>query len=190
MQGGLDVALRRTCLDALVEIGFDGYAIGGLSVGEPPAQMWALLEAFAQQLPADKPRYLMGVGTPLDLVRAVNSGIDQFDCVLPTRNGRKGYAYTSRGVLRLKNAIHRLADEPLDPGCACEACRGFTRGYLRHLFMNDEVLGATLVSIHNVAFYQGLMRQMREAIAAGAWARFLEEFAAGPFAGGRSEEDE
>lgn len=190
VQGGLDVELRRTCLEALVEIGFDGYALGGLSVGEAPSQMWALLDSFADQLPAGKPRYLMGVGTPIDLVHAVAAGIDQFDCVLPTRNGRKGYAFTSRGVLRMKNAVHKLADEPIDPECGCQACAGFSRGYLRHLFMNDEVLGATLVSIHNVAYYQGLMRRMREAIAAGAWARFRSEFLGSAAASGRSEEDE
>jgi queuine tRNA-ribosyltransferase len=190
VQGGLDVPLRRACLEALIEIDFDGYALGGLSVGEAPQQMWALLDLFAHELPADKPRYLMGVGTPLDLLHAVAAGIDQFDCVLPTRNGRKGYAFTSRGVLRMKNAIHKLADAPLDPACDCHTCAGFSRGYLRHLFMNDEVLGATLVSIHNVAFYQGLMRRMREAIAAGAWARFRDEFLGSAAASGRSEEDE
>ena len=177
VQGGLDVGLRRACLGQLVQIGFDGYALGGLSVGEPVEQMRAFVEEFAPDLPADRPRYLMGVGTPADLVAVVAAGIDQFDCVLPTRNGRKGYAFTSRGTLRLRNACHRLADEPLDPACACSTCRRFSRAYLRHLVMSEEVLGATLVSLHNVAFYQSLMRQMRDAIAAGtlpAWRRSFE----------------
>ncbi|MFN0134564.1 MAG: tRNA guanosine(34) transglycosylase Tgt [Phycisphaerae bacterium] len=164
IQGGLDLQLRRGCLSALTDIGFDGYAIGGLSVGEPPPEMWALLEQFADELPADKPRYLMGVGTPRDLVEAVGAGIDQFDCVLPTRNGRKGYAFTSRGVLRLRNSRHKLDLAPIDPDCDCHACRNFSRGYLRHLFLADEPLGGTLVSIHNLAFYQTLTRQMRAAI--------------------------
>ncbi|MBI5865875.1 MAG: tRNA guanosine(34) transglycosylase Tgt [Planctomycetes bacterium] len=190
VQGGLDVGLRRTCLDQLVEIGFDGYALGGLSVGEPPAAMREFLDAFAHELPADRPRYLMGVGTPADLIHAVSAGIDQFDCVLPTRNGRKGYAFTSRGVLRMKNAHHRLSDEPLDAACGCETCRGFSRGYLRHLFMNEEVLGATLVSLHNVAFYQDLMRRLREAIATGRLETLKAELLAGPIAGRRDEETE
>ena len=167
VQGGLDVALRRECLAALREIGFDGYAIGGLSVGEPPPAMWALLHAFADELPAERPRYLMGVGTPRDLIEAVEAGVDQFDCVLPTRNGRKGYAFTSAGVLRLRNAAHRVSTKPIDPACDCYACRNFTRGYLRHLFMADEPLGGTLVSIHNLAYYQTFTRQMRAAIEAG-----------------------
>jgi len=190
VQGGLDQELRRSCLDQLVAIGFDGYALGGLSVGERPQEMHALLEAFAPELPADRPRYLMGVGTPRDLAAAVAAGIDQFDCVLPTRNGRKGYAFTSQGVRRLRNAQHTLADEPLDPACDCYTCRTFSRGYLRHLFMSAEVLGGTLVSLHNIRFYQALMRQMRAAIAAGtfpAWRRTLE---AGPVGAQAETEDE
>ncbi|GMU80362.1 MAG: queuine tRNA-ribosyltransferase [Planctomycetota bacterium] len=190
VQGGLDLGLRGACLDALVEIGFDGYALGGLSVGEPPPEMWALLDGFADRLPADRPRYLMGVGTPMDLVHAVAAGIDQFDCVLPTRNGRKGYAFTSMGTLRLRNSQHQLAEAPLDPACNCEACSGYSRGYLRHLLMNGEVLGGTLVSIHNVAFYQGLMRRMREAIAAGTFEAWRKDFLAGPLAAPADEDDE
>lgn len=190
VQGGLDLTLRRRCLAELGDIGFDGYALGGLSVGEPPAEMRSLLDVFADELPADRPRYLMGVGTPGDLVHAVAAGIDQFDCVLPTRNGRKGYAFTSRGVVRVRNARHRLADEPLDPACACEACRGFSRGYLRHLVMNGEALGATLVSLHNVAYYQSLMRAMREAIAAGEFDVWRARFEASPAAGRGEDEDE
>ncbi len=182
VQGGLDVELRRRCLAGLVDIGFDGYAIGGLSVGEPPPDMYRLLDAFADELPPDRPRYLMGVGMPQDLVRAVAAGIDQFDCVLPTRNGRKGYVFTSEGTIRLRNACHKLADAPLDADCGCHACRHFTRGYLRHLLMSDEVLGGTLVSLHNIHFYQGLMAQLRDAIAAGTFAAWQRAFAAGPLA--------
>lgn len=189
VQGGLDVELRRDCLRQLLEIGFDGYALGGLSVGEPPEEMYALLNAFAHELPADQPRYLMGVGTPRDLVNAVAAGIDQFDCVLPTRNGRKGYAFTSVGVLRLRNARHRVSSEPLDPACDCYACRRFCRGYLRHLFMNDEVLGATLVSLHNIRFYQSLMRRMREEIGAGTFDAWRRSFAP-PAATDPGEDDE
>ena len=178
LQGGLDLALRRRSLEQLVEIGFDGYAIGGLSVGEPPEQMWAILADFAHEMPADAPRYLMGVGTPRDLVEAVAAGVDQFDCVMPTRNGRKGYVFTSEGVLRMRNACHRLSDEPLDPACDCSTCRGFSRGYLRHLFMSSEVLGSTLVSLHNISFYQRLMRQMRGAIEAGEFDTWRSEFLA------------
>ncbi len=180
VQGGLDAGLRRACLEQLVDIGFDGYALGGLSVGEPPPEMHAFLDDFARALPADRPRYLMGVGTPRDLVVAVCAGVDQFDCVLPTRNGRKGYAFTSLGTRRLRNAGHKLADEPLDPACDCYTCRTFSRGYLRFLFLSAEVLGGTLVSLHNVHFYQTLMRQMRDAIAAGTLAEWRRAFEAGP----------
>jgi queuine tRNA-ribosyltransferase len=180
VQGGLDLALRRECLAQLVEIRFDGYAIGGLSVGEPPPDMWALLDAFADELPADRPRYLMGVGTPLDLANAVAAGVDQFDCVLPTRNGRKGYAFTSTGVVRLRNSTHKEAETPLDAACACYTCKRFTRGYLRHLLTTEEILGGTLVSLHNIAFYQGLMAAMRAAIEADAFAAWHEELRAGP----------
>lgn len=169
VQGGLDLGLRLECLEQLAALDLPGYAIGGLSVGEPPPQMWALLDAFADRLPADRPRYLMGVGTPRDLIHAVAAGIDQFDCVLPTRNGRKAYAFTSAGTLRLTNARHRLADEPLDAECDCYTCRTFSRGYLRHLFMSRELLGGTLVSLHNIRFYQRLMVAMQAAIESGAF---------------------
>ncbi len=178
VQGGLDLDLRRQCLEQLVEIGFDGYAIGGLSVGEPQEAMWSLLADFVAELPAEHPRYLMGVGTPGDLVQAVAAGVDQFDCVLPTRNGRKGYVFTSRGTLRMRNARHRVSEAPLDPACDCYTCRHFSRGYLRHLFMSGEVLGATLVSLHNVYFYQSLMRQMRAAIDAGEFETWRRSFVA------------
>lgn len=180
IQGGLNLELRRHCLAELVQIEFPGYAIGGLSVGEPPPEMWALLDAFAAELPADQPRYLMGVGTPLDLVHAVAAGVDQFDCVLPTRNGRKGYAFTETGVVRLRNAVHRTSTEPLDACCDCYCCRGFSRGYLRHLFQIGETLGGTLVSLHNIAFYQRLMGRMRTAIEADTFEAWKREFLGGP----------
>lgn len=182
IQGGLNLELRRQCLAGLTEIGFDGYAIGGLSVGEPPREMWSLLHEFAHELPVDRPRYLMGVGTPRDLVEAVAAGVDQFDCVLPTRNGRKGYAFTSEGVVRLRNARHRESREPLDAACDCYACRHFSRGYARHLLHSGEALGATLVSIHNLAFYQGLMARMRVALEQQQFDRFRTAFLAGPLA--------
>ena len=188
VQGGLAMDARRACLEQLVGIGFDGYALGGLSVGEPPAAMHEFLDTFACELPSDRPRYLMGVGTPIDLVVAVAAGIDQFDCVLPTRNGRKGYAFTSTGTIRLRNACHRLSEEPLDAACDCYTCRRFSRGYLRHLVMSEEVLGATLVSLHNIGFYQRLMRQMRDAIVAGVFPAWRRSFAAGPI-GNQAKED-
>jgi queuine tRNA-ribosyltransferase len=176
VQGGLDLDRRRRCLDALVDIGFDGYAVGGLSVGESPEEMVSLLANFAPAMPADAPRYLMGVGTPTDLVRAVASGIDQFDCVLPTRNGRKGYAFTSAGIVRLKNARYKIEGGPLDPQCDCYTCRHYSRGYLRHLFMCGELLGGSLVSLHNIAFYQWIMRRMRETIETGSFEGWSREF--------------
>jgi queuine tRNA-ribosyltransferase len=180
VQGGLDLTLRQECLERLVEIGFDGYALGGLSVGEPPPEMWQFLADFAARLPATCPRYLMGVGTPRDLLEAIAAGVDQFDCVLPTRNGRKGYAFTSAGVLRLRNAAHRLSPEPLDPACDCQTCRNFSRGYLRHLFMSGEILGGTLVSLHNIRFYQNLMAQTRAAIMDGEFDAFRRDFLSSP----------
>jgi queuine tRNA-ribosyltransferase len=180
VQGGLDLGLRQECLGRLVEIGFDGYALGGLSVGEPPPEMWQFLADFAWRLPADRPRYLMGVGTPRDLLEGVAAGIDQFDCVLPTRNGRKGYAFTSAGVLRLRNAAHRLSAEPLDPACDCQTCRNFSRGYLRHLFMSGETLGGTLVSLHNIRFYQDVMARTRAAITDGTFEAFRRAFLTSP----------
>jgi queuine tRNA-ribosyltransferase len=189
VQGGLDVGLRERCLAGLEAIGFDGYALGGLSVGEPPERMYALLEAFADTLPADRPRYLMGVGTPRDLVRAVGAGVDQFDCVLPTRNGRKGYAFTSGGAVRLRNACHRVCESPLDAACRCYTCGRFSRGYLRHLIMVGEVLGSVLVSLHNIHFYQSLMCQMREAIERDAFDAWRSAFERSPACiGARSDE--
>jgi len=175
-QGGLDVVLRRRCTDALIEIGFDGYAIGGLSVGETHHEMVAVLDATVDDLPADRPRYLMGVGTPRDIVRAVAAGVDLFDCVLPTRNGRNAEAFTATGVVKLRNRVHERDDRPLEAGCDCLTCRGFSRGYLRHLFQAGEMLGPTLASIHNVRFYQRLMGRLRELIRAGSMEMILNEF--------------
>jgi queuine tRNA-ribosyltransferase len=187
VQGGLDLGLRAECLGKLIEIGFDGYALGGLSVGEPVAEMHAFLGEFTPRLPEDRPRYVMGIGTPSDLVGAVAAGADQFDCVLPTRNGRKGYAFTSHGIVRLRNARHRINGDPLDEACGCYTCRSFSRGYLRHLLMSGEVLGATLVSLHNVSFYQSLMGQMRAALDARDFEGWRRAFADGPV-GRQSEE--
>jgi queuine tRNA-ribosyltransferase len=172
VQGGLDLDLRRRCLDALREIDFPGYAVGGLSVGESPDEMLRLLRPFAPLLPADRPRYLMGVGRPLDILRAVDCGIDLFDCVLPTRNGRNSTAFTDRGTLRLRNEAHRGSDRPLEHGCPCYTCRCFSRGYLRHLFLADEMLGPILVSIHNIAYYQRWMARIREALRSGGFDSF------------------
>ncbi|MBK8914627.1 MAG: tRNA guanosine(34) transglycosylase Tgt [Phycisphaerales bacterium] len=174
VQGGLNPDLRRRCLSALAPLGFDGFSIGGLAVGESPPEMWRLLDQFANELPADRPRYVMGIGTPADLLHAVDAGVDQFDCVLPTRNGRKGYAFTWNGVLRLRNAAHRADLSPIDAACGCLCCRGFSRGYLRHLLSVGEVLGGTLISLHNLHFYQDFTRSMREAIECGQWGAFRD----------------
>jgi queuine tRNA-ribosyltransferase len=175
VQGGLDVALRSRCLDALVQLDFPGYAIGGLSVGEPPEQTAAFLHEFAWRLPADRPRYLMGVGRPIDIIEGVAAGIDMFDCVMPTRNGRNSFAFTDAGCLRLRNACYKTDERPLQEGCDCPACKGFSRAYLRHLFLVDEMLGPILVSLHNIAYYHRWMHRIREAIAAGAFGRMLAE---------------
>ncbi len=164
VQGGTDVQLRRDCAAALAALDFRGYALGGFSVGETPAQMVAVLAASADQLPADRPRYLMGVGRPQDILEAVAAGIDMFDCVLPTRNGRNAFAFTSSGPLRLRNACHKRDPAPLESDCECYTCRHFSRAYLHHLFQAEEMLGPTLLSLHNVAFYCRLMHEIREAI--------------------------
>ncbi len=176
VQGGLDIDQRRRCADRLIDIGFDGYAVGGLSVGETQEEMLAVLEPVVSFLPGDRPRYLMGVGTPGDIVRAVLAGVDMFDCVLPTRNGRNSQAFTATGPLKLRNQVHRLDDSPLEAGCDCETCRRFSRGYLRHLFLAGEMLAATLTSIHNLRFYQRLMSRLRELIRSGRTAIICEEF--------------
>ena len=175
VQGGLDPGLRRRCLDALVEIDFPGYAVGGLSVGESPDHMAAFLNEFAPRMPADRPRYLMGVGRPIDLIRAVAAGIDMFDCVLPTRNGRNSFAFVDAGFLRLRNARHKRDDRPLEADCDCYCCKHFSRGYLRHLFLTDEMLGPILVSLHNIAYYHRWMRRIRDAIANDTLRQLLRE---------------
>jgi len=175
VQGGLDLNLRLHCLEQLVQIDFPGYAIGGLSVGEHPDEMARFLGEFATRMPADRPRYLMGVGRPLDLIRAVAAGVDMFDCVLPTRNGRNSFAFTDSGVLRLRNTRHKLDTAPLEADCPCYACRNFSRGYLRHLFLADEMLGPILVSLHNIAYYQRWMARIRQAIAKGSLSTLLAD---------------
>lgn len=167
VQGGVDVELRARSARELVELDLPGYAIGGLSVGEPPEVMYRVVEATAPLLPAEKPRYLMGVGTPVDLVEAVARGVDMFDCVLPTRNGRNAFAFTSRGPVKLRNSKYSDDQNPLDGDCDCYACRNFSRAYLRHLFLVDEMLGPVLVSLHNVRFYCRWMEQIRASLRAG-----------------------
>ncbi|PKO53594.1 MAG: tRNA guanosine(34) transglycosylase Tgt [Betaproteobacteria bacterium HGW-Betaproteobacteria-2] len=176
VQGGMYEDLRDVSLNGLVDIGFDGYAIGGLSVGEPKEDMLRILAHTAPQMPKDKPRYLMGVGTPEDLVAAVAEGIDMFDCVMPTRNARNGWLFTRHGDIKIKNARYRSDTGPLDPDCACYTCRNFTRGYLHHLYRLGEILGARLNTIHNLHYYQELMAGMRNAIEQGTFAGFVEEF--------------
>jgi queuine tRNA-ribosyltransferase len=179
VQGGMHESLRDESLAGLTGIGFDGYAIGGLSVGEPRREMRRILGHTAPQLPADRPRYLMGVGTPQDLVNAVAAGIDLFDCVLPTRNARNGWVYTRRGVIKLRNARYRDEVGPLDERCACYTCRHFTRAYLHHLQRVNEMLGARLNTLHNLHYYQELMGALRAAITAGRLADFAAEFREG-----------
>jgi len=183
-QGGVFADLRAESARRLVELDLPGYAVGGLSVGEGHAAMCDVLDAIDEQLPADKPRYLMGVGEPRDLLAAVARGIDMFDCVLPTRNGRNAQAFTFTGRLRLRNARFARDREPIEPGCDCYACRRFSRGTLRHLFMAGEMLGATLVSIHNLRFFTRLMSAIRQAIAEGALAETAARLAADMSPGG------
>ena len=176
VQGGMHERLRDRSLASLVEIGFDGYAIGGLSVGEPKDDMQRILAYTAPKLPVASPRYLMGVGTPEDIVEAVAAGIDMFDCVLPTRNARNGWLYTRRGTLKLRNAQYRDDLRPPDADCACYTCRGFTRSYLHHLQRMNEILGARLNTLHNLHYYQDLMRGLRAAIEGRRLADFIAEF--------------
>jgi queuine tRNA-ribosyltransferase len=179
VQGGMFEPLRDESLAGLIDAGFHGYAIGGLSVGEPKEDMLRILSHTAPRLPADRPRYLMGVGTPEDLVDGVARGIDMFDCVMPTRNARNGWLFTRYGDLKIRNARYRGDTRPLDPSCACHACAHFSRAYLHHLQRANEITGARLNTLHNLHFYLDLMRQMREAIAEGgfdAWrARFAQD---------------
>jgi queuine tRNA-ribosyltransferase len=163
VQGGLDPQLRVWCAEKLVDIGFDGYAVGGLSVGEPPEQMYEMLDITCPVLPATRPRYLMGVGRPQDILQAVRRGVDLFDCVMPTRNGRNALAFTDAGPLRLRNRVHQDDRRPLEEHCPCVACR-HSRGYLRHLFMAGEMLGPILLTAHNLTYYQRLMSGIRESL--------------------------
>jgi queuine tRNA-ribosyltransferase len=180
VQGGMHVDLRAESLQRLTEIGFDGYAVGGLSVGEPEPERLKVLDAIGPTLPANHPHYLMGVGTPRDLVQAVGRGIDLFDCVMPTRNARNGHLFTSEGVIKLRNARHRNDPGPLDPACDCETCTHYSRAYLHHLDRCDEILGARLNTIHNLHYYLNLMKRIRVAIEAGHFAAFSAAFLAGP----------
>jgi queuine tRNA-ribosyltransferase len=180
VQGGMYPELRRESLQALCAIGFDGYALGGLSVGEPEPERLAVLDGIAGELPADRPRYVMGVGTPRDLVQAVGRGIDLFDCVMPTRNARNGHLFTSGGVVRLRNARHREDPQPLDPACSCYTCRNYSRAYLHHLDRCNEILGPRLNTIHNLHYYLGLMARIRSAIETRRYAEFAAEFLQGP----------
>jgi queuine tRNA-ribosyltransferase len=174
VQGGLDADLRVECARQLVEMDFTGYAIGGLSVGEPPAEMYRTVEATCPVLPVDRPRYLMGVGRPLDLLEAIARGIDLFDCVIPTRNGRNALAFTDDGPLRLRNLRHERDPRPLEPHCPCPACHR-SRGYLRHLFQAGEMLGPILLTLHNLTYYQRLVAQARAAISADCYVSFMAE---------------
>jgi queuine tRNA-ribosyltransferase len=176
VQGGVYPGLRRECAARLIEVGFDGYAIGGLAVGEGPETMIEVTRTTAALLPDDRPRYLMGVGRPHDIVAAVAAGIDMFDCVLPTRSGRTGQAFTRRGTVNLRNARHADAPRPLDELCTCPACRGYSRAYLHHLVRAGEVLGLVLLTWHNLHHYQALLAGLREAIGAGRLAAFTAAF--------------
>ncbi|HUS09366.1 MAG TPA: tRNA guanosine(34) transglycosylase Tgt [Pyrinomonadaceae bacterium] len=179
VQGGPHMDLRRESLNYTAEIGFDGYAIGGLSVGEEKSVMWNVVNDIAPKLPADRPRYLMGVGTPEDLVEAVSQGIDMFDCVLPTRNGRTGQAFTSGGKLNVKNARWVMDTGPLDESCECSVCRRYSRAYLRHLYVSGEMLASILLTHHNLAFFLDTMRRVRQSIRSGDFPKFRREFTEG-----------
>ncbi|NHO67168.1 tRNA guanosine(34) transglycosylase Tgt [Aestuariicella hydrocarbonica] len=176
VQGGMYEHLRTESLQGLTEIDFDGYAIGGLSVGEPKEDMIRVLDHLTGEMPADKPRYLMGVGKPADIVEAVRRGIDMFDCVMPTRNARNGHLFTSEGVIKIRNARHRHDTNPLDADCDCHTCSNFSRSYLHHLDKCGEILGAQLNTIHNLRFYQNVMSSLRSAIAEHRLDDYLQEF--------------
>ena len=178
VQGGMHEDLRDASLAGLAAIGFDGYAIGGLSVGEPKDEMLRVLDHVAPRLPDGRPRYLMGVGTPEDIVAGVAAGIDMFDCVLPTRNARNGWLFTRYGDVKIRNARHRADAAPLDADCGCYTCRNFSRSYLHHLQRVNEILGARLNTIHNLHYYLGLAAGLRDAIAAGALADWVARFRA------------
>lgn len=176
IQGASHLDLRRESLHRTADIGFDGYAIGGLSVGEEKSVMWQVVDAVAPGMPAEKPRYLMGVGTPEDLLEAVSRGIDMFDCVLPTRNGRTGQAFTSRGKVNVKNAQWAVDTKPLDEECSCSVCRRHSRAYLRHLHQSGEMLAGVLLTHHNLAFFLDTMRRVRQSIRSGEFTKFRQAF--------------
>ncbi len=176
VQGGMYPALRLASLEALSRLDWPGLAIGGLAVGEPEAERLRILEALVPHMPANRPRYLMGVGRPEDIIAAVLRGVDMFDCVMPTRHARNGHLFTSAGVINIRNAVHERDTGPVDPECGCYTCRNYSRAYLRHLDRCKEILGSRLNTIHNLAFYLGLMRRLREAIEAGRLAAFCAEF--------------
>ncbi|MBI3466060.1 MAG: tRNA guanosine(34) transglycosylase Tgt, partial [Planctomycetes bacterium] len=175
VQGGVDPELRAKSAASLCKLDLPGYAVGGLSVGESHLEMLSVLDHTVPLLPEDRPRYLMGVGRPQDIIEAVARGIDMFDCVLPTRNGRNATAFTTTGPVRLRNAEHQRSTEPVEPGCPCPTCRQFSRGYLRHLFLADEMLGPILLSLHNVSFFLRLMAELRRAIAQQRFAAFRSD---------------
>jgi queuine tRNA-ribosyltransferase len=176
VQGGMFESLRERSLEGLTDIGFDGYAIGGLSVGEPKEDMIRILDSLPPKMPEDRPRYLMGVGRPEDIVEAVRRGVDMFDCVMPTRNARNGYLFTSAGIIKIRNARHRHDTSPLDDQCDCYTCENFSRSYLHHLDKCGEMLGSQLNTIHNLRYYQNLMSGLRGAIEAGTLSDFIESF--------------
>jgi queuine tRNA-ribosyltransferase len=180
VQGGTDHELRRQSAEALLELDFEGYAVGGLAVGEPKSEMYETTEFTAELLPRDRPRYLMGVGTPEDLVEGVARGIDMFDCVMPTRNARNACAFTSEGKITLRNARYARDDRPLDPACTCAVCGRYSRGYLRHLFVTGEMLGAILATQHNLHFYLDTMRRIRQSLLFGEFAEFQSKVRARP----------
>ncbi len=175
VQGGLSRDLRMRSLEGMLQLDFPGYAIGGLSVGESQADTLSLLTRLTPWMPVDRPRYLMGVGTPWDLVEYVLRGIDMFDCVLPTRNARNGHLFTSQGILRIRNAVHREAEVPLDPACACACCQNFSRAYLHHLYRCGEILASQLGTLHNLTYYQNLMSALRNAIEQGKVGSLAED---------------
>ncbi|MBW9263995.1 MAG: tRNA guanosine(34) transglycosylase Tgt [Candidatus Thiodiazotropha sp. (ex. Lucinisca nassula)] len=176
VQGGMFDELRDRSLQGLMDIGYDGYAVGGLSVGEPEADRWRILDFLSNRLPKESPRYLMGVGTPEDIVESVHRGIDMFDCVMPTRNARNGHLFTHQGVVRIRHAAHQYDESPLDPECDCYTCTNYSRAYLRHLDKCNEILGARLNTIHNLYYYQKLMRDLRGAIENGTLQEFTQLF--------------
>ena len=178
VQGGMHRELRIHSAESLIEMDFNGYAIGGLSVGEPKEEMMEVLSYLPDHMPQDKPRYLMGVGTPLDLVEGVASGVDMFDCVMPSRNARNGYLFTSEGVVKIRNAKYKKDTGPLDPNCGCSTCSNYSRSYLHHLQKTNEILGSRLNTLHNLFYYQELMQSMRSAIQTNTFSTFRKSFLA------------